>query len=40
MADRDETFAGDDPFAIIRRWMGEAEARVAAERAAFSMRAQ
>ena len=27
MADRDETFAGDDPFAIIRRWMGEAEAR-------------
>ena len=27
MADREETFAGDDPFAIIRRWMGEAEAR-------------
>ena len=27
MADRDETFAADDPFAIIRRWMGEAEAR-------------
>ena len=27
MADRDETFAGDDSFAIIRRWMGEAEAR-------------
>ncbi|MEO0381385.1 MAG: pyridoxamine 5'-phosphate oxidase [Pseudomonadota bacterium] len=26
MADRSDLFAGDDPFDIIRRWMGEAEA--------------
>ncbi|MFL4470924.1 pyridoxamine 5'-phosphate oxidase [Tateyamaria armeniaca] len=26
MADRDDKFAGDDPFAIIRRWMDEAAA--------------